>query len=200
MNLPTHNPATTADSVLLIDDDAVFLRVMARALGQRGFTVRTAQNSETALALCRSEAPMHAVLDLKLGEENGLTLIPQLLSVAPDLRILLLTGYASIATAVEAIKRGAHDYLAKPVDADAVTLALRGKNESSLATATTRVPDGAQPLRRLEWEHIQRVLSECDGNISAAARRLGLHRRTLQRKLGKRPVREIDEDAESDVF
>ena len=194
MNLPMNNIATTTDSVLLIDDDAVFLRVMARALGQRGFTVRTAENSETALALCRSEAPVHAVLDLKLGEENGLALIPQLLAVAPDLRILLLTGYASIATAVEAIKRGAHDYLAKPVDADAVTIALRGKTASSVADATTRVPEGAQPLRRLEWEHIQRVLSECDGNISAAARRLGLHRRTLQRKLGKRPVREIDDD------
>lgn len=200
MNFPTHHTLTMTDSVLLIDDDAVFLRVMARALAQRGFTVRTAQDGETALALCRSEAPVHVVLDLKLGVENGLALIPQLLTVAPDLRILLLTGYASIATAVEAIKRGAHDYLAKPVDADAVTLALRGKSESSAVDATTRVPEGAQPLRRLEWEHIQRVLSECGGNISAAARRLGLHRRTLQRKLGKHPVREIDEDAENEDF
>jgi two-component system response regulator RegA len=128
------------------------------------------------------------VLDLKLGADNGLALIPQLLAAAPGARILLLTGYASIATAVEAIKRGAHDYLAKPVDADAVVRALSeddGDEEAALPSA-----DAPPPLRRLEWEHIQRVLTECDGNISEAARKLGLHRRTLQRKLAKRPVRE----------
>lgn len=175
--------------VLLIDDDATFLHVMSRALAARGFRVATATNAAQALALCREQAPEHAVLDLKLGTENGLALIPQLLEACPALRILLLTGYASIATAVEAIKRGAHDYLAKPVDADQVVAAL-GEGEAGTTAGTLVSATVAPPLKRLEWEHIQRVLADCDGNISAAARRLGLHRRTLQRKLSKRPVRE----------
>ena len=177
-----------SESVLLIDDDEIFVRVLARALAARGFDVRTAGNSADALAAAREQEPDHAVLDLKLGDENGLALIPELLEIQPDLRILLLTGYASIATAVEAIKRGATDYLAKPVDADQVVQALRGGGEGIEATAASAF--AAPPLKRLEWEHIQRVLAECEGNISEAARRLGLHRRTLQRKLAKRPVRE----------
>jgi len=176
-----------SESVLLIDDDDIFVRVLARALAARGFDVRTAGNRADALVAAREQQPDHAVLDLKLGDENGLALIPELLEIQPDLRILLLTGYASIATAVEAIKRGATDYLAKPVDADQVVQALRGGGDGIEATST---PFAAPPLKRLEWEHIQRVLAECDGNISEAARRLGLHRRTLQRKLAKRPVRE----------
>jgi two-component system response regulator RegA len=107
------------------------------------------------------------------------------------MRILLLTGYASIATAVEAIKRGAHDYLAKPVDADAVVRALlEGEGPSAADEEPPEAPEAPLALRRLEWEHIQRVLTECDGNISETARRLGMHRRTLQRKLSKHPVRE----------
>ena len=176
------------ERVLLIDDDDVFVRVLARALGARGFAVGVAANRAQALASVRETAPDYAVLDLKLGEESGLALIPELLGLQPELRILLLTGYASIATAVEAIKRGAWDYLAKPVDADQVVQALRGGGQRD-AEASTPV-FAAPPLKRLEWEHIQRVLAECDGNISEAARRLGLHRRTLQRKLSKRPVRE----------
>jgi two-component system response regulator RegA len=179
---------TMSESVLLIDDDEVFARVLARALAARGFGVQTAGNRADALAAARELEPDHAVLDLKLGEENGLALIPELLEIQPDLRILLLTGYASIATAVEAIKRGATDYLAKPVDADQVVQALRGGGEGAEPASTPSF--AAPPLKRLEWEHIQRVLAECDGNISEAARRLGLHRRTLQRKLAKRPVRE----------
>jgi two-component system, response regulator RegA len=178
-----------SESVLLIDDDEVFVRVLARALAARGFEVRTAGNRTDALAAAREQEPDHAVLDLKLGDENGLALIPELLEIQPDLRILLLTGYASIATAVEAIKRGATDYLAKPVDADQVVQALRAGGDAGEG-ATPATAFAAPPLKRLEWEHIQRVLAECDGNISEAARRLGLHRRTLQRKLAKRPVRE----------
>ncbi|HVT31591.1 MAG TPA: response regulator transcription factor [Rhodanobacteraceae bacterium] len=177
------------ENVLLVDDDEVFARVLARALGARGFSVVTARNRAEALALARDGRPDHAVLDLKLGAENGLALIPELLELQPKLRILLLTGYASIATAVEAIKRGAWDYLAKPVDADQVVQALRGGGSAADEGADAPV-FAAPPLKRLEWEHIQRVLAECDGNISEAARRLGLHRRTLQRKLAKRPVRE----------
>lgn len=175
------------ERVLLIDDDEVFTRVLARALAARGFDVRVAANGAEALAGAREHQPDHAVLDLKLGEESGLAMIPELLEIRPELRILLLTGYASIATAVEAIKRGAWDYLAKPVDADQVVQALRG---SGAADGSAAPVFAAPPLKRLEWEHIQRVLAECEGNISEAARRLGLHRRTLQRKLSKRPVRE----------
>lgn len=175
------------ERVLLIDDDTTFVHVLTRALTARGFDVRGAGDSASALAACAEHRPKYAVLDLKLGSESGLGLIPRLLAAQPGLRILLLTGYASIATAVEAIKRGAHDYLAKPVDADQVVQALLGESRHAEAA---ELPDAPPPLKRLEWEHIQRVLADCEGNISEAARRLGLHRRTLQRKLAKRPVRE----------
>ena len=176
--------------LLLVDDDATFVRVLARALGSRGFEVITATSFDEARALARRHHPRYCVLDLKLGEDNGLRLIPELHMLVPDIRVLLLTGYASIATAVEAIKRGAHDYLAKPVDADAVVRALLDGDNDSDDSELPDAPEQPLALRRLEWEHIQRVLAECDGNISEAARRLGLHRRTLQRKLAKRPVRE----------
>jgi two-component system response regulator RegA len=189
--------ADSPHQVVLIDDDPVFSAVLARALGSRGFAARTAADGAQALALVRELAPEYAVLDLKLGAENGLALIPELLAARPGLRILLLTGYASIATAVEAIKRGAHDYLAKPVDADQVAQALLGSGHGGGHDGAHEAPDVGHtpPLRRLEWEHIQRVLAESDGNISEAARRLGLHRRTLQRKLAKRPVREAGDDS-----
>jgi len=174
--------------LLLVDDDEVFTRVLARALGHRGFDVAIAHDAAGALAEVQRRPPQHIVLDLKLGADSGLALIPQLLAAVPGVRVLLLTGYASIATAVEAIKRGAHDYLAKPVDADAVVRALT--EDDGDEDAALLAPDAPPPLKRLEWEHIQRVLIECEGNISEAARRLGLHRRTLQRKLAKRPVRE----------
>jgi two-component system response regulator RegA len=179
--------ASDTKRLLLVEDDAVFAAALARALRARGFDVAVASDVAGALRCVRARRPDHAVVDLKLGEENGLALIPVLRAEAPAMRILLLTGYASIATAVEAIKRGAHDYLAKPVDADQVVGALLGDGSSEVERA---VPVHAPPLKRLEWEHIQRVLAECEGNISEAARRLGLHRRTLQRKLAKRPVRE----------
>jgi two-component system, response regulator RegA len=175
--------------VLLVDDDEVFVHVLGRALAARGFEVASARDSSDALARCADFQPRFIVLDLKLGSESGLALIPRLTAARPGARILLLTGYASIATAVEAIKRGAHDYLAKPVDADQVVQALLGQSSAQAGTSE-QLPDAPPPLKRLEWEHIQRVLAECDGNISEAARRLGLHRRTLQRKLAKRPVRE----------
>jgi two-component system response regulator RegA len=179
--------------ILLIDDDEVFTRVLARALAARGFETAVAHNAAQALAHLRAHESDSAVLDLKLGADNGLALIPELKALRPSLRILLLTGYASIATAVEAIKRGADDYLAKPVDADAVAKALLAAPMDAPATATqddVALPHAPPPLKRLEWEHIHRVLNECEGNISETARRLGLHRRTLQRKLAKHPVRE----------
>lgn len=176
--------------LLIIDDDATFARVLARALGSRGFEVITASNADEARALARRHQPRYCVLDLKLGDENGLRLIPELQALVPEIRVLLLTGYASIATAVEAIKRGAHDYLAKPVDADAVVRALLDGDTGAGEDDVVDAPEAPLALRRLEWEHIQRVLTECDGNISETARRLGMHRRTLQRKLSKHPVRE----------
>jgi two-component system, response regulator RegA len=182
------NSPSDTERILLIDDDEVFVRVLSRALAARGFAVDTAANRAAALAAARASRPDYVVLDLRLGEENGLALIPELIEARPDVRILLLTGYASIATAVEAIKRGAWDYLAKPVDADQVVHALRTREDVDAGPAAPAF--ASPPLKRLEWEHIQRVLAECDGNISEAARRLGMHRRTLQRKLSKRPVRE----------
>ncbi len=180
--------------LLLVDDDATFVRVLARALGSRGFNVITASTLSEARTLTRQNNPRYCVLDLKLGEENGLRLIPELHTLVPDLRVLLLTGYASIATAVEAIKRGAHDYLAKPVDADAVVRALLDGDADG--DEPPEAPEQPLALRRLEWEHIQRILTECDGNISETARRLGMHRRTLQRKLSKHPVRERPDRSE----
>jgi two-component system response regulator RegA len=177
--------------LLIVDDDATFARVLGRALTSRGFEVISSDNADDARALARRHQPRYCVLDLKLGDENGLRLIPELQALVPDMRVLLLTGYASIATAVEAIKRGAHDYLAKPVDADAVVRALLdGDSGPGELDDLVDAPDAPLPLRRLEWEHIQRVLTECEGNISETARRLGMHRRTLQRKLSKHPVRE----------
>jgi two-component system, response regulator RegA len=183
------SPDNSPPRVLIIDDDAVFARVLARALATRGFSCDVAHDASQALRACAKNAPAYAVLDLKLGADNGLKLIPELKQVAPAMRILLLTGYASIATAVEAIKRGASNYLAKPVDADAVVAALLDA-QSSIVDNAASPPDAPPPLKRLEWEQIQRMLAECEGNVSEAARRLGLHRRTLQRKLIKRPVRE----------
>lgn len=177
--------------LLIVDDDAAFVRVLSRALSSRGFEVLGATRADEARQLARRHQPRYCVLDLKLGEENGLKLIAELHALVPQMRILLLTGYASIATAVEAIKRGAHDYLAKPVDADAVVRALlEGEGTAGTDDEPPEAPEAPLALRRLEWEHIQRVLTECDGNISETARRLGMHRRTLQRKLSKHPVRE----------
>lgn len=188
--------AAAHGNLLLVEDDEVFAGAMARALRRRGFDVVVADSAAEALARVRETAPRFAVVDLKLGADNGLALIPVLRAEVPRLRILLLTGYASIATAVEAIKRGAHDYLAKPVDADSVARALlEGKDESAGAGEGDAAPETPLPLRRLEWEHIQRTLLECDGNISRTARRLGMHRRTLQRKLDKHPVHERSGDA-----
>jgi two-component system response regulator RegA len=174
--------------LLLVEDDAVFAGVLARALQRRGFEVVWAETAADALQRAREVQPRHAVVDLKLGEDSGLALIPALLAEVPTMRVLLLTGYASIATAVEAIKRGAHDYLAKPVDADTVVRALLA--DDTATPEPVDAPETMLPLRRLEWEHIQRTLQECHGNISEAARRLGMHRRTLRRKLEKHPVRE----------
>jgi len=173
--------------ILLIDDDVAFGRMVARALERRGHPCLVATCATDALRLADG-AVAGIVLDLKLGADNGLALIGPLRDRHPDVPILLLTGYASIATAVDAIKRGASDYRPKPITADALLQALFGAEDAEGATAPTDPPD--QPLhpRRLEWEYLQQVLAAHEGNVSSAARALGLHRRSLQRKLAKRPV------------
>lgn len=173
----------TAPRVLLVDDDAVLLRVMAQAFTRRGYEPVCADSAASALAACEQAQPSHAVVDLRMPDGNGLQIIPRLLELKPDLCIVVLTGFASIATAVEAVKRGAHQYLTKPADVDDLIGAF-GYEPGVAAPALSAPPT---PLGRLEWEYIQKVLTECDGNVSAAAKRLGLHRRTLQRKLQKRP-------------
>ena len=172
-------------SLLLVDDDETFRGVLARALEKRGFAVTTANDVETAVEIAKESPPEYAVVDLKMPGPSGLTLVKTLKDLDTETRIVMLTGYASIATAVEAIKLGATHYLAKPADTDEVVAALH-KEEGN-----PDLPVSPNPLSvdRLEWEHIQKVLAEHDGNISATARALKMHRRTLQRKLMKKPVK-----------
>ena len=173
-------------TLLLVDDDEAFRKVLARAMERRGYAVSTAEDVPRAMALAQAQPPEFAVVDLKMPGDSGLVLIEKLIELDPNTRIVMLTGYASIATAIEAIKLGATHYLAKPVDADEVVAALN-KVEGD---ASLNISDSPLSVDRLEWEHIQRVLAEHEGNISATARALKMHRRTLQRKLGKKPVKE----------
>jgi len=174
------------EATLIIDDDPTFNAVLVRTLERRGYPAHGAGDPATALAIAEEIRPSRVVLDLNLHGSSGLALIPHLLAINPDCRIVVLTGYASIATAVDAIKLGAVQYLAKPVEIDAILSAFEDSEEPGLELAP---PDEPLSVDRLEWEHIQRVLNENDGNISATARALKMHRRTLQRKLAKRPVR-----------
>ena len=179
--------ADAARAVLIVDDDERFAATLAQALARRGFTTQVAHDAAAAIAGAASAEPDAAIVDLKLGVDDGLALIEPLRREHPRMRIIVLTGYASIATAVKAIKLGADDYLAKPVTAAAVAAALE-RGERSARNSDVVAPLETMSPRRLEWEHIQRVLTEHDGNISATARTLRMHRRTLQRKLSKRPT------------
>jgi two-component system response regulator RegA len=178
-------PVDTPRSVLVIDDDERFAGTLAQALARRGWRARVAHDVAAALAAAREDPPDAAVVDLRLADEDGLTLIEPLRNAHPQRKIVVLTGYASIATAVKAIKLGADDYLAKPVTAKDVADALA---RDTRAERQADAPHETMSPRRLEWEHIQRVLAEHYGNISATARTLRMHRRTLQRKLAKRPA------------
>ncbi|KXB32761.1 MULTISPECIES: response regulator transcription factor [Dechloromonas] len=174
------------DMTLIIDDDAAFNGVLVRTLERRGYPARGALDPASALELARRESPPRVVLDLNLNGASGLALIPELLEINPACRIVVLTGYASITTAVDAIKLGAFQYLAKPVEIEAILGAFDDEENADVDFAA---PDEPLSVNRLEWEHIQRVLNENDGNISATARALKMHRRTLQRKLGKHPAK-----------
>ncbi|MEN8838291.1 MAG: ActR/PrrA/RegA family redox response regulator transcription factor [Celeribacter marinus] len=171
-------------SLLLVDDDEPFLRRLARAMEKRGFDVETADSVAAGKAISTARPPAYAVIDLRLADGNGLDVVEVLREKRPDSRIVVLTGYGAIATAVAAVKIGATDYLSKPADANDVTNAL-------LATGDALPPPPENPMSadRVRWEHIQRVYELCDRNVSETARRLNMHRRTLQRILAKRSPR-----------
>jgi len=175
----------TAGKILLVDDDPVFTGVMARGFKRRGFVTRSCASAEAALAACREFGPSHILLDLNMPGTSGLVILPRLLAEAPQAALVVLTGYSSIVTAVEATRAGAVNYLCKPATIDEILTAFGGGPGASEAA----VPSDPLSVERLEWEHIQRVLLDHEGNVSATARALGMHRRTLQRKLQKRPAR-----------
>ncbi|MEM9523231.1 MAG: ActR/PrrA/RegA family redox response regulator transcription factor [Pseudomonadota bacterium] len=171
-------------SLLLVDDDEPFLRRLARAMEKRGFVVETADCVAAGKAIATARPPAYAVVDLRLEDGNGLDVVETLRGKRPDSRIVVLTGYGAIATAVTAVKIGATDYLSKPADANDITAAL-------LADGDELPPPPENPMSadRVRWEHIQRVYEQCDRNVSETARRLNMHRRTLQRILAKRSPR-----------
>lgn len=168
-------------SLLLVDDDAIFRERMGRALQKRGLEVREAWDHPSAMALAQEDPPELAVVDLRMPGPGGLELVRDLRALEPTIQILVLTGYGSIASALNAVRLGATNYLVKPADAEQVLMAFHPSSPDVDPGLTTPT------LARVEWEHIERVLADCGGNISMAARVLGLHRRSLQRKLSKYP-------------
>jgi len=171
-------------SLLIVEDDYSFLQRLAKALEQRGFIVSTAESVADGLLKVEKVAPAYAVVDMRLGDGNGLDVISALKRRRPDARGIILTGYGNIATAVNAVKLGAVDYLAKPVDADDVVAALL-----ALENVKIQPPENPMSADRVRWEHIQRIYELCGRNVSETARRLNMHRRTLQRILAKRAPR-----------
>ena len=171
-------------TLLLVDDDEAFLKRLAKAMEKRGFSVETADSVAAGRAIGTARPPAYAVVDLRLADGNGLDVVETLRERRPECRIVVLTGYGAIATAVAAVKIGATDYLAKPADATDVTNALLAQNDS-----LPPPPENPMSADRVRWEHIQRVYELCDRNVSETARRLSMHRRTLQRILAKRSPR-----------
>lgn len=169
------------NSLLLVDDDGPFIRRMARAMEQRGFVVEIAESVADGIAKGKSNPPRYAVIDLRLGDGNGLDVVEAIRASRDDTTIIMLTGYGNIATAVTAVKLGALDYLAKPADADDVFNALTQRKGDK-----SELPENPMSADRVRWEHIQRIYELCDRNVSETARRLNMHRRTLQRILAKR--------------
>ncbi len=172
------------NSLLLIDDDEPFLRRLARAMEKRGFEPEMAGSVAAGKAIATARPPAYAVVDLRLEDGNGLDVVEVLREKRPDARVVVLTGYGAIATAVAAVKIGATDYLSKPADANDITAALLAKRDE-----LPPPPENPMSADRVRWEHIQRVYELCDRNVSETARRLNMHRRTLQRILAKRSPR-----------
>jgi two-component system response regulator RegA len=191
--MPSSSPPTsqqpvpageTLRTLLIVDDDAPLLNRLARAMERRGFEVRTADSVSAGIQAAQTEAPEYAVVDLRLGDGNGLDVVAALRAARADTRIVMLTGYGAIATAVAAVKAGAVDYLPKPADADAIEAALLSRDG-----ALPPPPELPMSAERVRWEHIQRVFEQCERNVSETARRLRMHRRTLQRILAKHAPR-----------
>ncbi len=176
---------TDIKRILIVDDEEHFSEVLSRSLSRMGHHTECASTSDKAIELAKEQEFDWVSLDLRLGQESGLSIISQLCTLLPDVKIVMLTGFASIPTAVEAIKLGAFNYLHKPATVKELLQAFAGKNVSEPAA----IEEAPMSVERLEWEHIQRVLQENEGNISSTARALGMHRRTLQRKLQKHPTR-----------
>ena len=172
-------------SLLLVDDDEAFLRRLGRAMEKRGFEVAMSETVAEGIRLVKANPPAYAVVDLRLNDGNGLDVVEALHDARPDCRVIVLTGYGAIATAVAAVKIGAVDYLSKPADANDVVAALLAQGD-----ALPPPPENPMSADRVRWEHIQRVYEQCDRNVSETARRLNMHRRTLQRILSKRAPRE----------
>jgi len=173
-------PAAVERTLLIVDDDEPFRKRLARAMEQRGFEVATASSVAEGIASAKARPPAFAVIDLRLDDGSGLDIVSQLREARPDARVVMLTGYGNIATAVAAVKAGAVDYLAKPADADEIEAALMVQDGDKPAP-----PERPMSADRVRWEHIQRVYELCDRNVSETARRLNMHRRTLQRILAK---------------
>ena len=188
MSLASMDTPRVARTLLIVDDDGPLRTRLVRAFSERGFDVVGAADYDQAIATARGDSPELALVDLRLPGGSGLDLVHDLKAIDHATRVVVLTGYGSIATAVQSLRLGATSYLTKPVDADQILAAFDSADTDGLAAAAPM----AQPLARVEWEHIQRVLTDCDGNVSHAARVLGIHRRSLQRKLAKYPVREND--------
>ena len=178
-----NDPLEQNASVLVVDDNEALRLRLARALGDRGFDVRTAANFDEAVGLATEDSPELAVVDLRMPGRSGLELLRALRAIDASTKVVVLTGFGSIATAVEAMRLGAVNYVPKPADVDDILMAFARyeKNADDCPSAEIRAPS----LARAEWEHIHRVMADCDGNISESARRLGIHRRSLQRKLRK---------------
>jgi two-component system response regulator RegA len=178
--------AVASRTLLVVDDDAAYRTRLVRALAERGLSVTQAGSYDEAVQSAEAETPEMALVDLRLPGRSGLDVVKRLKELDSTTSVVVLTGYGSIATAVESVRLGATTYLTKPVDADQILAALDG------IMPATEVGSATPSLARVEWEHIQRVMADVAGNISEAARRLGIHRRSLQRKLAKYPVRESE--------
>lgn len=182
----THVTDTHAPTLLIVDDDTIFRERLARALRRRGYEVREAEDYDAAIAIAEEDSPEFAVLDMRMPGKSGLELLRDLKEIDATTRVVMLTGYGSIATAIEAVRLGADNYVSKPAGANDIIAAFERAERPPLEASEEYE---APSLARLEWEHINRVLADCGGNISEAARRLDIHRRSLQRKLQKYPPR-----------
>lgn len=178
-------PSEDLPLVLIVDDDEVFRNRLCRALAQRNWEAEAVPDGEAALKFARDRSPDLVLVNLRMPGRGGLDAVQELRTIDSSMTIIVLTGYGSIPTAISAMKRGADHYLSKPADADQILVVY--ENLRSTVSAGPGVPETVPTLARVEWEHMQRVISDCDGNISQAARLLGIHRRSLQRKLGKYP-------------